>query len=200
MTPHVGARATVLAVIALLLPEASARADRLEFDGYVYEGEVRNGYAHGRGRVAWSDGTSFDGCFKNSHPQRGVLHYSDGTSCIGIGADFFNQDYEKDGQGTCQGNGWGHFGLYRNDYRHGQGMMRWDDGDFYNGEFANGAFHGVGAFGNNRDWEGTRYCAEYRNGDFVRQLDWSECQSRGFSGSGFPVWDLSQSYQGACGH
>ena len=59
-----------------LIVFSSSQAETLTFDSSVYEGEVKNGKAHGEGTLTFADGTTLKGKFKKNKPH-GVGVYTD---------------------------------------------------------------------------------------------------------------------------
>ncbi len=129
---------------------------------WKYEGEIRNGLAHGLGTLTWTDGNKYEGEFKHG---------------------------KLSGQGTLiltSGN------KYEGEFKHGklsgQGTYTWSDGDKYEGEFKEGKKHGQGkyikpevrkfvggykkglkyglgtvTYGKGK-WEGDKYVGEFKEG------------------------------------
>jgi hypothetical protein len=55
----------------------------VEYEQAQYKGMFRNGKREGRGRMVWSDGSSFEGLWKNDERSEGRMVMSNG--CIYIG-------------------------------------------------------------------------------------------------------------------
>ncbi len=102
---------------------------------WKYEGEIRNGLAHGLGTLTWTDGNKYEGEFKHG---------------------------KLSGQGTLiltSGN------KYEGEFKHGklsgQGTYTWSDGDKYEGEFKEGKKHGQGKY---IKPEVRKFVGEYKKG------------------------------------
>ena len=104
-------------------------------DGDKYEGEYRNGSAHGHGVWVGVDGDKYEGDWKYD------MKHGRGVFVAGQNSEWAGEIYE---------------GKYRNGERHGQGAYRWPNGDRYEGEFRNGRArgHGVFVFANGDKCEG----------------------------------------------
>ena len=102
---------------------------------WKYEGEIKNGIAHGLGTLTWTDGNKYEGEFKHG---------------------------KLSGQGTLiltSGN------KYEGEFKHGklsgQGTYTWSDGDKYEGEFKEGKKHGQGKY---IKPEVRKFVGEYKKG------------------------------------
>ncbi len=110
------------------------------FSTGIYTGDVVAGACHGQGRIAYNDGSTYEGQWKNNlqHGQ-GTMHWSNGDSYTGQFVDNMLQ---------------------------GQGTMTWATGNTYTGEFANNQPHGQGTF----TWaNGEKRTGLWENGKFVEQ-------------------------------
>jgi hypothetical protein len=86
----------------------------------TYVGEMEAGKRHGRGKILWSGGSSYDGDWKN-----GVRHG--------------NGLYTWPGANKYKGE-------FKNNKRHGQGIMVFNGGSKYKGTWAKSKKHGQGIF------------------------------------------------------
>ena len=130
-------------------------------DGTTYHGQVgcaeRGFQPHGFGRMVWTDGTFFDGCF-SSGKKHGLGAY---TSQLGHvrGGEWVN-DHIKHGT-EDRVDGTFYEGGFKNDLWHGQGRMVSPGGDVYDGEWAAGKMHGQGTY----TWsDGTAYQGGWKDG------------------------------------
>lgn len=100
-----------------------------------YEGEMRDGKAHGRGIVEMADGGRYEGEWRDGNEQgRGTWVWASGD--------------RYDGE-------------WRDDKRHGRGTFVRANGDRYDGEVSDGKQHGRGAWAGA---DGDRYDGEWREG------------------------------------
>lgn len=115
-------------------------------DGMRFEGELNpEGARHGRGVLIWSDGSRYEGAFKNNYFQGfGRLTKADG--------DFYEGNWLKD-----KAHGYGRFvpgsaagnkyeGHWIADRKHGQGKETYPDGTVFVGNFVQGMKDGMGEF------------------------------------------------------
>ena len=170
---------------------------------WKYEGEIRNGLAHGLGTLTWTDGNKYEGEFKHG---------------------------KLSGQGTLiltSGN------KYEGEFKHGklsgQGTYTWSDGDKYEGEFKEGKKHGQGkyikpevrkfvggykkglkyglgtvTYGKGK-WEGDKYVGEFKEGKKHGQGKYTysngdkyegEYENGLKNGQGTYTWNIGNKYVG----
>ena len=155
----------------------------------VYEGEIMDGKANGKGTKTYKDGRIYTGLFKdNQREGKGILIRPDGTKYIGnyknddvdgIGININNEGRELvalfiDGKpikgkaimyyGEPNKNNM-HFtnryeGDYQNKKREGYGKFVMANGDIYEGEFQNDEYNGKGIY----YWaNGNKYEGQFKN-------------------------------------
>lgn len=142
-------------LLCLWVLAGSAVADSLTTpDGGEYEGEVKDGLLHGKGRIDWPDGTYYLGEFRNGlkHGEgtetlldgrvyqgeydsgqwaEGILHFPNGQSYEG---EFEKQRFEGEGKLTFR-NKTVYEGEFKAGDMHGEGKMTTADGTVYSGTF-----------------------------------------------------------------
>jgi hypothetical protein len=125
-------------------------------DGGRYEGALKDGKFHGKGRLVWPHGAVYEGEFAEGlYSGQGRLQFASG--------DFYEGDFvqgEMDGKGRhVSGAGTEYVGEFKDGLYHGQG--RFDDGHAttYEGTFARGVFHGQGKLIS----RGDEYTGEFRH-------------------------------------
>jgi hypothetical protein len=114
--------------------------------GTVYRGEYVNGYYHGKGRIEYSDGIIYEGEFAN-----GVRH--------GKGINTYPMDELEETRCPT------YIGDYMNNVEHGEGVYDWGTNrECYTGQWKNGDPHGKGKLlkDNNKDQIGT-----FKNGSYI---------------------------------
>ena len=120
-------------------PKASvAKTMRKEYSNGVYEGEMKDGEAHGFGTYRWKDGDVYTGEYVN-----GLRH--------GKGKFVFASGNYYDGE-------WAN-GKYQ-----GHGIYHWNDGDEFDGEWQNGQRHGKGKW---TYADGRYYTGVWENGESI---------------------------------
>jgi len=122
-----------------------------------FEGETNaNGRKHGRGKLTWDDGDSFEGEFLEDEKVRGIFRWSTG--------DTYEGEWKQDlmhGQGRYDyADGRSYIGQWERGYRHGKGVFAWPNGDHYEGEFVTDMCHGVGV---HTYADGKQYKGEWRD-------------------------------------
>src|SRR6266566_4744106 len=114
-------------------------------DGKVtarYEGQYRDGKAHGRGVFTFPSGVRYVGEFRDDKFNGGLYIWPSGNRYEG---EF--RDGKMNGQGVyTMANGNRHIGEYRDDNRNGRGVSTWANGDRYVGEFRDDRPDGRGLF------------------------------------------------------
>ncbi|CAF4903340.1 unnamed protein product [Rotaria sp. Silwood1] len=116
--------------------------------GNRYEGELREGKKHGKGKMDYADGNKYIGDWANDvRTGQGVFIWSDGSHYEGQ-----SKDNNMHGKGTFV---WGpdsrwaglkYIGDYIDNKRTGQGVYIWPNGNRYEGQFKDNNRHGKGTF------------------------------------------------------
>ncbi len=114
-------------------------------DGDIHSGHWKNGKQHGPAAKFWADGDFFYGVYKDGQRlSRGIYVYGDAT------IDMRNDRVSFENTGCLSGECYDGFGLYsftdgdihdgfwRDDLKHGLGMMFWESGDFFIGMYEKG--------------------------------------------------------------
>jgi len=120
-------------------PEYGAKIERVEYDTGVYEGEMVDGYRHGKGKYTYTDGSEYEGDWvKGKKTGYGVYRtYNkkrhDGSAFVEYYYEGEWKDGEKHGKGLWQ---------YAKEYYQGEIKVY----QSYDGEWKNGKKHGHGAF------------------------------------------------------
>ena len=109
----------------------AGQVQRISFNGGYYEGETKNGLYHGKGRLVWDKGDTFEGEFENGKHTRGTY---------------------------CWPNGEKYCGQFRNGVLNGYGKYFYSDGSSYEGLWCDGMKQG---FGIDRYTSGDYTCGEY---------------------------------------
>ncbi|MDO5623677.1 MAG: C13 family peptidase [Pseudomonadota bacterium] len=115
-------------------------------DGGRYQGTLRAGKLHGRGRIDWGQQRVYEGEFAHGfmHGQ-GRLSYPDFTY------EGAFQRGDMHGRGTLKReDGMQYVGEFAHGLMHGQGRLRADDGHVYEGQFADDQPHGEGRLTDSR--------------------------------------------------
>mmetsp|Transcript_36811 Transcript_36811/g.49286 ORF Transcript_36811/g.49286 Transcript_36811/m.49286 type:complete len:475 (+) Transcript_36811:145-1569(+) len=141
------------------------RQNAMRFYNEEYEGEYNSeGLRHGKGKIKWSNGDTFDGTFRDGMRNGlGTLIYHDGSSYKGgwkndvfhgYGVQKLADEYIYYGNfvhGTCNGhgqcvfsNGDRYFGGWKDGLIHGYGKYHHANGDLYEGMFVQGVRDGPG--------------------------------------------------------
>lgn len=170
-------------------------------DGSMFFGTVRDGRKQGRGIFVWPDGAEFQGNFVDGDPDgTGIYQYPDGKrktvlydrgkmsrarflsntepmdgrvyGSIFISGNYtgwFRGDrikgYLPDGRGIMKyQNGSVYSGQWKDGRMHGNGSIRWQDGSLYSGQWMDGKRSGYGTYAwSNGDrytghWDDNRMC------------------------------------------
>ena len=103
---------------------------RLNYEGGYYEGDVKDGKPHGRGKRVWDDGDVYEGEWKDGK-KHGAGKYTYASGSV----------YEGD---------------WLNGKRHGKGKYTWSDGGVYEGYFVEDKIRGKGkiTYANGEVYEG----------------------------------------------
>lgn len=138
--------------------KAHGRGIVVTADGGRYDGEWREGNEHGRGTWAGANGDRYDGEWRDGKPHgRGTWTWASGDRYDGEW-----RDDERHGRGTfVRANGDRYDGEYRDSQQHGRGTHVWANGDRYDGEVSNGKPQGRGTW---TAADGNRYDGEWREG------------------------------------
>jgi len=122
-----------------------------------YEGDCRNGKAHGHGHATSTKGTKFSGKYLNGRMfGQGVAIWTNGDKYVG---DFRNDI--RTGKGVyTYANGDKYVGEFQNNNLTGQGVYTWANGTKYDGRYQNGNRTGQGVY----TWvNGNKYVGEFQN-------------------------------------
>jgi len=112
-------------------------------DGTRYDGQFKDGEICGQGTITFTDGSRYKGAFSNGEINgRGTMTFSDGSEYVG---EF--KDGVLSGQGTIIfPDGSAYRGEFKNNEYHGKGVWSTPHGIRYEGEFKNGRFDGQGIY------------------------------------------------------
>ena len=117
--------------------------------GGLYEGDLKNGKAEGKGTIKYLSGLLFTGEMHNNK--------MNGKGKREIGNNFYEGNFVDD-----QKNGYGEYhwndnrfykGNWVNNQMSGKGIMHFESGDFYEGEFADDKRNGFGEY----HWNGKQF-------------------------------------------
>lgn len=146
--------------VALAQAPGPAKPDAVTPDGASYYGALRDGKLHGRGKLAWANGTVYEGEFAHGLMSgRGEIAYADGRRYRG---EFERGSFH--GRGRFESpDGEVHEGRFHKHEFSGRGTLSRRDGSRYEGEFVNWRFHGQGRF---TDSGGNLYEGTFVNGEF----------------------------------
>ncbi|MGM9792501.1 MAG: MORN repeat-containing protein [Candidatus Cryptobacteroides sp.] len=104
---------------------------RISFNGGYYEGETKNGLYHGKGRMVWDNGQSFEGVFENGKRVEGTYSWPNGEKYTG-----HFRDGKRNGFGKYfYANGDIYEGLWLDGLKHGFGIYRYCSGSYDLGEY-----------------------------------------------------------------
>lgn len=123
------------------MPNLKRQEGELHLKGGRYIGEIVNKQPHGKGRIEFNNGTSYEGDF-----YWGAMH-GYGTFNMLSGDKYIGQLHQNNvhGEGKMEyGNGDVYEGHWRYGERHGQGKMTFNDGYVYEGMFRNNEMNGKG--------------------------------------------------------
>lgn len=140
-------------------PAAGAKIERVEYDGGdVYEGEMADGYRHGKGKYTWADGSEYEGDWvKGKKCGFGVYRsYSknekDGSTYLSYIYEGEWKDGKKHGQGIAK--------KYKIYHLFGTPFMTWS----HEGGYANGNMHGHGIY---KEWNVPNDTGRVHEGEWV---------------------------------
>lgn len=121
-------------------------------NGCRYTGGWLGNLKHGKARMDWPDGATFEGEFANDHVVKGKFNHVNGDVYDGTFKDGMTSGTGKYNQadGSKYSGGW------NEDKKHGKGKEEWTDGSKYEGSFVNGLKSGKGNndFGNGCSYKG----------------------------------------------
>lgn len=144
-------------------------------DGKMYTGGLHNGAFHGTGRIIWPDGSEYRGEFYCGAPHGiGTYCHTDGRmrrviherGCLVEGRILSNNsiiDGARFGSFTQNGNysGWFRGDRVRGYVPHGRGIMKYENGSVYSGQWHDGRMHGNGTM---RWQDGSWYSGNWVHG------------------------------------
>ncbi len=140
-------------------PAAGAKIERMEYDGGdFYEGEIVDGYRHGKGKYTWADGSEYEGDWvKGKKCGFGVYRsYSknekDGSTYLSYIYEGEWKDGKKHGQGIAK--------KYKIYHLFGTPFMTWS----HEGGYANGDMHGHGIY---KEWNVPNDTGRVHEGEWV---------------------------------
>ena len=140
-------------------PAAGAKIERMEYDGGdVYEGEMVDGYRHGKGKYTWADGSEYEGNWvKGKRCGFGIYKsYSknekDGSTYLSYIYEGEWKDSKKHGQGIAK--------KYKIYHLFGTPFMTWS----HEGGYANGDMHGHGIY---KEWNVPNDTGRVHEGEWV---------------------------------
>ena len=142
-----------------VVPAAGAKIERMEYDGGdFYEGEIVDGYRHGKGKYTWADGSEYEGDWvKGKKCGFGVYRsYSknekDGSTYLSYIYEGEWKDGKKHGQGIAK--------KYKIYHLFGTPFMTWS----HEGGYANGDMHGHGIY---KEWNVPNDTGRVHEGEWV---------------------------------
>ncbi|KAJ4459895.1 putative phosphatidylinositol-4-phosphate 5-kinase [Paratrimastix pyriformis] len=109
----------------------------------MYQGEKKGNLPHGKGKITYVNGESYEGDFSNGQRHgQGKYTYLDGGNYEG---EWRNNVTHGHGKSTYA-NGKTYVGHFENGQVNGEGRLVYPNGDYYEGSFAGGKFCGHGKF------------------------------------------------------
>lgn len=140
-------------------PAACAKIERMEYDGGdFYEGEIVDGYRHGKGKYTWADGSEYEGDWvKGKKCGFGVYrsygkNEKDGSTYLSYIYEGEWKDGKKHGQGIAK--------KYKIYHLFGTPFMTWS----HEGGYANGDMHGHGIY---KEWNVPNDTGRVHEGEWV---------------------------------
>merc|ERR1711988_468176 len=148
-------------------------------NGNVYEGQMKDGEQHGKGKMVYNaddlnhsekhlnhrKGEVYEGDWKNDNRDgKGIYKWADGDVYVGA-----YKDDKKHGNGTYTwANGNVYDGDWKDDKMHGKGTFTWNSGsykgDVYVGEFKDDKKHGKGTYTwNSGSCKGHVYVGDFKD-------------------------------------
>ena len=149
-------------------------------DGSSYEGEMLGPLRHGKGKLAFADGTYYDGEWNQGKMAGyGILYYYNGFIAYegewsnnrfeGKGAMYNEHQSEKKTQLSqiIEDKTWTRYeGDFSHDRWHGTGKLFFSNGDEFYGDFKNDIIHGRGTYSKHT---GEVISGEWRNNRMISQ-------------------------------
>jgi hypothetical protein len=150
-------------------------------DGSKYDGDFEDGELSGLGTWYFPNGDKYVGSFKDNYSHgEGTLYRADGSKMAGewiegeyVGDKMTNKEGEGCIAGDCE-NGFGtyifkdgeakYIGAFENSLPNGEGICDYKNGERYQGEWAAGAFEGVGTL---TLQDGTKVFGLWKAGTFM---------------------------------
>eukprot|EP01029_Cantina_marsupialis_P020196 TRINITY_DN4727_c0_g1_i1.p1 TRINITY_DN4727_c0_g1~~TRINITY_DN4727_c0_g1_i1.p1 ORF type:complete len:951 (-),score=164.84 TRINITY_DN4727_c0_g1_i1:71-2923(-) len=115
---------------------------RVQPDGAVYQGMLRNGQLHGQGEMVWPNGDRYVGFWKGVRHGVGIHTAANGTVYEGHWDNGTRHGY---GILTLQ-SGQKYVGDWERGHMHGNGVMSCANGDKYEGQWKKSRYHGACVF------------------------------------------------------
>jgi hypothetical protein len=125
----------------------------------VYDGEIKDGKKHGRGKITYTIGAVYDGEWNDDKWNgNGVLSEKNGSIYDGQWKDNLREGIGK----QTYFNGYIYEGEFKDDKKNGKGKFTWPDGEVYEGQFKEDKFNGIGkhTYSNGNIYEG-----EFKDGN-----------------------------------
>jgi len=139
-------------------PAVKAEIKYIEYDNGSYEGEIVDGYRHGKGKYTWADGSEYEGDWvKGKKCGFGIYRsYSknekDGSTYLSYIYEGEWKDGKKHGQGIAK--------KYKIYHLFGTPFMTWS----HEGGYANGDMHGHGIY---KEWNVPNDTGRVHEGEWV---------------------------------
>lgn len=130
---------TLVTIFSLALPANAALINpcflsSIDYLGGSYSGSTQNSKAHGMGTLTW-DECSYVGNFKNGYPSgTGTFYYKDGTHVSGLDWDWCIDTYAS-WNPDRKGADMYYTGLTLDDEFYGYGLLEFNSGGSFQGEF-----------------------------------------------------------------
>ncbi|CAG9322820.1 unnamed protein product [Blepharisma stoltei] len=166
----------------------------------IYTGEWNtNNQRHGYGIQIWSDGSKYEGYWKNDKANgKGRLIHADG--------DVYDGEWKDDkahGFGIyIHSDGARYEGMWAEDKQCGQGKETWPDGAVYIGDYSDGKKHGKGKF----EWaDGSKYEGDFNENNIEgigthtwndKRMYHGEWKNNKMNGKGLFTWSDGRKYEG----
>jgi hypothetical protein len=116
-----------------------------KYGSIIYEGEIINGKAEGKGKLNYQNGYYYVGQWSNDKKNgKGILYDKNGN--IIYDGNFVNGKFQGEGKGICN-NGDYYIGQWFNGLKHGKGILYYNNGNVkYDGDFESDKFQGDGKY------------------------------------------------------